>query len=179
MTTTTKTRKPVTTMKRPPRTTPEERREQATALHESNTEQVEALRKSDQWSRLLAFASSFHRPRLDNLLLILAQRPDASAVAGFKVWQAKGRQVRRGEKAIKIFGFAQRKIAPDEGPEEGTTTSTDEKGQKTQTYYPLVSVFAIEQTDLMEGEVRRPTEGITDPPFSLESLRRSDRHAEV
>ncbi|TCL77888.1 MULTISPECIES: ArdC family protein [unclassified Rathayibacter] len=151
MTTTTKTRKPGTTKKRPPRTTPEERREQATALHESITEQVEALRDSDQWRRFLAFASSFHRYSLGNLLLILAQRPDASAVAGFKAWQAKGRQVRKGEKAIKIFGFAQRKIAADEAPEEGTTTSTDEKGQKTQTYYPLVSVFAIEQTDLAEG----------------------------
>ncbi|TDX74866.1 uncharacterized protein DUF1738 [Rathayibacter sp. PhB151] len=151
MTTTTKTRKPAATKKRAPRTTPEERREQATALHESITEQVEALRDSDQWRRFLAFASSFHRYSLGNLLLILAQRPDASAVAGFKAWQAKGRQVRKGEKAIKIFGFAQRKIAADEAPEEGTTTSTDEKGQKTQTYYPLVSVFAIEQTDLMEG----------------------------
>lgn len=132
MTSTTTTRK-TASKKRAPRTTPEERREQAAALHESITEQVEALRDSDQWRRFLSFASSFHRYSLGNLLLILAQRPDASAVAGFRAWQAKGRQVRKGEKAIKIFGFAQRKIAADEEAEDGTTTSTDEKGQKVQT----------------------------------------------
>ncbi|MWV60861.1 ArdC-like ssDNA-binding domain-containing protein [Rathayibacter sp. VKM Ac-2754] len=166
MTSTTTTRK-TATKKRAPRTTPEERREQAAALHESITEQVEALRDTEQWRRFLSFASSFHRYSLGNLLLILAQRPDASAVAGFRAWQGKGRQVRKGEKAIKIFGFAQRKIDADEESEEGTTTSTDEKGQKVQTYYPLVSVFAIEQTDLMEGaedprDIARPLTGAED-----------------
>jgi len=92
-----------------PRPTPEDRKAQAEALHASITDQIETLVRSDRWVRFLQFAQSFHTYSLNNLLLILSQNPDATAVAGFRQWQGKGRQVRKGEKAIRIFGYSTRK----------------------------------------------------------------------
>jgi len=40
----------------------------------------------------------------NNTVLIWAQNPEATMVAGYRAWQAKGRQVRRGETAIRVFG---------------------------------------------------------------------------
>ena len=60
--------------------------------------------------RFLQFVRSFHSYSLNNLILIMAQRPNATPVAGFRQWHAKGRQVRKGEKSIKIFGYAEKKI---------------------------------------------------------------------
>ena len=37
---------------------------------------------------------------VSNQLLILAQRPDATVVAGYRAWQSLGRQVRRGAKGL-------------------------------------------------------------------------------
>ena len=47
--------------------------------------------------------SRFHRYSFANSLLIHAQNPEATHVAGYRTWQELGRQVRKGEKAIKIF----------------------------------------------------------------------------
>ena len=38
-----------------------------------------------------------------NAMLILAQNPEASAVAGFKQWIQAGRVVRKGQKGLAIF----------------------------------------------------------------------------
>lgn len=129
---------------RAPRKTVEEKREQAEALHASIAQQVEALRSSEQWRRFLDFAQSFHAYSLNNLLLILSQCPEASYVAGFRAWQGKGRQVRKGERGIRIFGYSTKKI-----------TEEDENGdevEKSITRFPVLSVFDISQTDQIEGE---------------------------
>ncbi|HLR97343.1 MAG TPA: ArdC family protein, partial [Jiangellaceae bacterium] len=100
--------------------TAEQRRAEAEALHAGIANQVNALRSSEEWHRFLDFTRSFHSYSLNNVLLILAQRPTASAVAGYRQWQAKGRQVRKGEKAIRIFGYSTKKITqedPDTGEE--------------------------------------------------------------
>ena len=74
----------MTTKTRMPRKSIEEKRAQAEALHPSIAEQVDALRGTGQWQRFLDFAQSFHAYSLGNLLLILSQCPDATAVAGFR-----------------------------------------------------------------------------------------------
>lgn len=127
--------------------TAEDRRAEAEALHESIAAQVETLRDSDAWRAFLDFARSFHRYSLNNLLLILSQRPTATRVAGFRQWQAKGRQVRKGEKGLRIFGYAQKKVTDAETGEEEKVT-----------YFPMLSVFDIDQTDPIEG---------TDDPTEL------------
>ena len=124
----------------------EERRTEAEALHTSIVEQVKQLADSGQWRAFLEFARSFHNYSLNNLLLILAQNPEATMVAGFRQWQAKGRQVRKAEKSIKIFGFREKKADRDDEVDEAT-----DGGERVIRYFPTLSVFDIAQTDPIEG----------------------------
>jgi hypothetical protein len=73
------------------------------ALHDRLTAQVEALVSGDDWARFLTVASRFHAYSANNVLLILAQRPDATRVAGYRTWQRLGRQVATGSKGIAIL----------------------------------------------------------------------------
>lgn len=126
--------------------TAEECKAQTEALHASIIQQVQQLADSGQWQAFLDFARSFHSYSLNNLLLILAQEPNATMVAGFRQWQTKGRQVRKGEKAIKIFGYSQKKTTQDQDED-----STAEADQRIIRYFPVLSVFDITQTDPIEG----------------------------
>ncbi len=71
---------------------------------------------TEEYRKLLSFWSRFHRYSHGNVLLILAQRPDATQVAGYHTWRKVGRQVRKGAKAISIWCPVIRQI-PD--PETG------------------------------------------------------------
>ncbi|MGV8970697.1 MAG: ArdC-like ssDNA-binding domain-containing protein [Rhodoglobus sp.] len=139
---------------------PEERRAQAEALQTSIATQVEQLRETEQWQRFLSFAQAFHAYSLNNVLLILSQNPTATRVAGFRTWQQLGRQVRKGERGIRIFGFRQKKLTNDSGDSGDTAddaqTSTDESGQKLVTYFPILSVFDIDQTDKSDPAAADP-----------------------
>lgn len=137
--------------------TAEERRAEAEALQQSIAQQVEQLHGSEAWARFLTFAQAFHAYSLNNLLLILAQLPTATKVAGFRKWQELNRQVRRGSKAIKIFGFRERALKPEEENDDDATTDK-ETGKRVVRYYPILNVFDFSQTD--------PTEDWEDPAIS-------------
>ncbi|MGJ3510151.1 ArdC-like ssDNA-binding domain-containing protein [Enemella sp. A6] len=126
----------------------EKRQAEAAQLHETLTHQIEQLRDSDQWLRFLAFAQSFHSYSLNNLLLILAQNPAATKVAGYRSWQKRGRQVRKGEKSIRIFGG--REVTITEEDDNG-----NEKTHKRVRFFP-VSVFDITQTEPIDPDVADP-----------------------
>ena len=80
---------------------------------------------------------------LSNQLLILAQRPDATTVAGYRAWQSLGRQVRRGAKGIGIFGYSTKTSVQEVTDSAG---HTDEK-TTTRTFFPVRTVFDISDTD--------------------------------
>ena len=67
------------------------------------TEGIADLTSSVQWRRYLDFQARFRRYSAGNVLLILAQRPDATRVAGFRSWRDHGRTVRKGERALWIL----------------------------------------------------------------------------
>ena len=114
-------------------------------MHNELTAAVNALTESGQWQRWLDFLGSFHQYSLNNTLLIQVQCPHATQVAGFKAWQTKGRQVRKGETAIRIFGKPFRIVAE-------TDEATGEKTRRAvKCPPPVVSVFDISQTDPIEG----------------------------
>lgn len=125
--------------------TPEERRAEAEALHETIAAEVENLRDSTNWTRFLEFSRHMHKYSIGNLLAILAQNPDATAVAGYSTWQARGYQVRRGEHAIRIFGGR----AVTEATEDPTTG--EETEERRMLYFP-VPVFDISQCDIVDPE---------------------------
>ena len=129
---------------------PEERRAEAEALQASIAEQVEQLRASEAWTRFLDFAQVFHRYSINNLLLILSQRPDASRVAGYRTWQSVGRQVTKGQRGIRIFG----------GRDVVTVEEDERTGEETERrmrrFFP-VSVFDISQTEPIDPDAQDPS----------------------
>jgi len=60
----------------------------------------------------LATLARFPTYSARNVALIHAQRPDATRVAGYRAWQALGRQVRKGERGIRILAPYRRADAP-------------------------------------------------------------------
>jgi len=74
------------------------------SMHSQLAERVGWLDSLEAWGAWLRFANSFHRYSFNNTVLIWSQKPEATMVAGYRAWQAKGRQVRRGEQSIKVFG---------------------------------------------------------------------------
>ena len=96
------------------------REEKLTALHQQLEQSVRSLRTSDDWAAWLQLASRLHHYSFNNVLLIMAQRPDATAVAGYRAWHDLGRQVDKGEKGIQILAPVVRK------PRDQTLAGPDE-----------------------------------------------------
>jgi hypothetical protein len=127
------------------RLSPEEaaaqRKERLQSLHDQLTEGVERLATSEGWTHYLNMASRLHRYSANNTLLILLQRPDATAVAGYREWQKMGRQVRQGSQAIWI-------LAPNKYK---TEIENEETGEKDTAFrlrgFRPAGVFALEDTD--------------------------------
>jgi antirestriction protein ArdC len=92
-----------------------------------------------QWLQWAQTQARFHHYSPQNILLILAQRPDATRVAGFQTWKRLGRFVRRGEKALTIQAPMLRKSSDAVEP-------TEEPTRKLVGFRP-VTVFDIVQTD--------------------------------
>lgn len=96
---------------------------------------------TEDFKQYLQVASQFHNYSWNNQMLIFAQCPTATRVAGFSTWNKLGRRVKKGGKSIKIFGRPRFKK---------TLEKTD--GTEEEIYYggcPVLSVFDISQT---EGE---------------------------
>jgi hypothetical protein len=67
----------------------------------------------------------FHDYSVNNTLLILHQKPDATRVAGYRTWQELGRQVQEGESAIWIYA----PLTADKSPECGNSPNWHEEGK--------------------------------------------------
>jgi antirestriction protein ArdC len=119
------------------------------ALHEQITEGVAALVTSDAWRAMLSTAARFHSYSLGNLLLIAAQRPDATRVAGFRAWQAMGRQVRKGEKGIAILAPVAYRPRTDDAADTDTDTPGDGQApaHRRPRAFRAAYVFDVAQTD--------------------------------
>lgn len=83
------------------------------ALHSQLLEQVERLTSSEVWKTTLQVAARFHTYSPNNVLLIAAQRPAATRVAGYRAWAQLGRQVRKGEHGIAILAPVLRRAEQD------------------------------------------------------------------
>lgn len=115
----------------------EYRENKQTQAREAIERAARALLTSDGWRRWAQTRASFHNYSACNCMLIAMQCPEATQVAGFKAWQQLGRQVRKGEHAIRI-------MAPM------LVKRRDEQGQETDdtiTLFRAVSVFDVSQTD--------------------------------
>jgi hypothetical protein len=121
-------------------------------VHDQLADAVTALTSSDGWRRMLAVAARFHHYSPHNVLLIGAQRPDATRVAGYRAWQRLGRQVRKGERGIAILApvtYRATAAAPDV-PAPGDTpgpAGEEASGARLLRGFRVAHVFDIGQTD--------------------------------
>jgi hypothetical protein len=101
---------------------------------------VAAIQDSNTFRAYLAAQARFHTYSFGNVLLILAQRPDATRVAGYRTWQSLDRHVKKGEKAIRI-------IAPASYKPKETDQQTGEELERQVTFFRSASVFDYGQTE--------------------------------
>jgi antirestriction protein ArdC len=105
-------------------------------------EGISEITDSESFKRYLAFSRSFTNYSVNNTMLIWLQAPEATMVAGYKRWKALGRQVRKGEKAIRILApIVRKETDPDTGDVESRVVG-----------FRDANVFAAEQTDSVDGE---------------------------
>jgi DNA primase len=137
-------------------------------LQQQIADGIAALARDRQWVALLELtARTGSRYSLGNLLLIAAQRPQATVVCGYQAWAKTGRQVRRGERGIRILApivvrSPRLGTGPDPTPSSGETSGsaadtrtsrqTGTAGPRTRVSgkvvgFRSVAVFDIEQTD--------------------------------
>jgi len=85
-------------------------------LRERAAAQAGALVTGEDWAAWLRLAARLPGWSFSNIMLIAGQRPDATMVAGYEAWQARGRHVRKGEPGIQVIA--------EPGPSPGTPGSS-------------------------------------------------------
>ena len=110
---------------------------------------------SEKYAQYLKIMAKFHTYSLNNTILISMQRPDATLVTGYERWKSLGRQVKKGEKAIRIIAPApikekrqQKKLDEENKPvldENGDPEM--EEVEVTVQKYKVTNVFDISQTE--------------------------------
>ncbi len=150
----------------------EARRERLEQFHTRLSESVLTMTSGTAWTDWLTTAARFHHYSFRNTAAIWAQRPDATQVAGYRVWQSMGRQVRKGEQGIEILAPVTRRRddpASDSSEDSGSngkasspaipgTQVAVEHGlgpsapaRRGLVGYRITHVFDIAQTDLIPG----------------------------
>ncbi|WP_246099756.1 ArdC-like ssDNA-binding domain-containing protein [Tessaracoccus rhinocerotis] len=121
-----------------------ERDEKLTQMQEQLASGVQHLMATDGWVAWLKIARHFHTYSLNNQLLISVQHPQATQVAGYRAWQASGRQVRRGETGIRILAPITKPATTEDG-----TPILNQNGKQRRSIVGVkpATVFDISQTD--------------------------------
>ena len=93
---------------------------------------VKDVYSSESFKQYLSCLSKFHSYSLNNTLLILSQKPEASLVAGYRAWQTNfNRHVNKGEKGLTI-------LAPVTTKEDRLMNKHDENGNVIETKNPVL-----------------------------------------
>lgn len=108
---------------------------------------VEEIFESGRFQEYLDVMSRFHDYSARNCILIMMQCPEATHVASYRKWQKEfHRQVKKGEKAIRIFAPVPKKVVIREtNKDTGEVTDHEHEWMG----FKAVPVFDISQT---EGE---------------------------
>ena len=99
---------------------------------------IEEIQTTEKYKEFLQFLSKNHRYSFRNQILAKRQNPHATLFKGYKQWGELGRQVQKGEKAIKILApFIKKEIVKGENNKETVYKRA---------YFGTVSVFDVSQT---------------------------------
>jgi len=108
---------------------------------------IEGILDSEGFAAYLKTMARFHTYSFRNVLMILAQRPEATQVAGYKTWQTLGRQVQKGEKGIVIFVPHKKRLRESlDMPNDERPAGEAEQPTHVVTGYGLGRVFDVAQT---------------------------------
>ncbi len=81
----------------------EQRDERMQQVLQTLEQGIETILTSEGYRDYLAAMSRFHGYSFGNIALIMAQKSDATMVAGFHTWKSMDRHVKKGEKGIRIM----------------------------------------------------------------------------
>ena len=147
----------------------ESRDKRADELHQITDKLEKGVKdvfQSDKYKQFLNVMAKFPRYSVNNIMLIMMQRPDAQLCQSFTGWKQMGRYVKKGEKGISILAPAPYKI-------EREQTKLDEKGRPvfdadgepvkekvevTIRAFKVVKTFDLSQTDGKELPAIGPSE---------------------
>lgn len=127
-----------------PRETKEEKKERILGIAKDSIEMLAhmlAAGKSETLLNYLKTMAKFHKYSFGNVMLIAAQRPDATHVAGFNTWKKLNRSVIKGEKGIGIMAPVVYKNKDD----DELKTNGDESNHRVRGFR-IVHVFDVSQT---------------------------------
>lgn len=126
------------------KTTEELRIERVNEITAKLEQGVKDVFTSERYINYLTTMSKFHRYSYRNCLLIAMQCPNASHVASYTGWQKNfNRQVRHGEKAIKILAPRPYTVTKNVILADGST----EEQEVEITKFSVANVFDFSQTD--------------------------------
>ena len=140
----------------------------AQASVDSLTQAIQSGRSEALFTYLQTMAK-FPTYSARNVLLIAAQRPDATHLEGVRSWNELGRSVRPGEKGIRIFAPTIG-IKPEGQAQDASKNNRKRKKQEPETQllgFRGVSVFDISQTG---GEALPESRQPVDVAEKLEKL---------
>jgi len=120
----------------------EKRNEKLAGIYAQIETGIQNVLTSDKWQEWLQLQSRFYRYSYCNTILILAQYPSASFVAGFNRWNDEfKRKIKKGSKAIKILA-----------PRFVTETKKDEETGQDVTRKKLVGFISVNVFDISQTE---------------------------
>ena len=144
------------------RKTAEEKKAEIEQLTKQLEEGVEEYLQSDRYRELLQTFSKFYNYSLNNSILIMLQKPEATMIAGYTKWRDDfNRQVLPGEKGIKIYQPVSIKVKVEKekidpfthqkitGPDGQPLTETVEEKR---TGFKIGYVFDVSQTEQISGK---------------------------
>jgi antirestriction protein ArdC len=124
-----------------PRDEGESREDRVRQAVETLEHGIDSILTSETFAGYLRTLAHFHQYSFGNVLLIGMQRPDATRVAGYRTWQELGRQVKKGEKGIKILVPYTQRIRPENEEDREGPDILHVRG------FGVGTVFDIGQTD--------------------------------
>ncbi len=150
----------------------EQRKNEMKDITEKLEQGVQDVFNSSQYQRLLDTMAKFPRYSLNNNILIMMQKPDATLVQSYTGWKKMGRFVKKGEKGIRILAPTPFKVEKErEKKDEAGKVVFDKDGEAVKekveinmTAFKPVSTFDVSQT---EGEPL-PTIGVDELTGSVE-----------
>jgi hypothetical protein len=132
--------------KSPHRQTDEQRAERRRQDRERLQQAARELLSSDGWARWVKTRAMFHSYSAGNCMLLAAQCHERGIVptriAGFRTWLKLGRNVRKGETALRI-------LAPVTVRERDQLTG--EEAAQRRVFFKTAFVFDVSQTDILPG----------------------------